>query len=178
MFQPRKNIMLRAEKPKIVQDLSSIINDAEIVIVTRQSGLTVKDVSALRGKVRAIPGSYQVAKNTLAKLAVKDTKAASLSALFKGATAIAAANDPVALAKAIDEVAGIPNPKLEIVGGLMGNKTLSAAEIKTLAKLPSLDVLRGQLIGLIMAPATKIARVVQTPGTQVARVLSAYATKE
>jgi large subunit ribosomal protein L10 len=131
----------------------------------------------LRGKIRDAGASYKVAKNSLAKLAINDTDYAGLDELLTGPTALATSVDPVAAAKAVVEFAKT-NDKLEIVGGAMGALVLNADGIKALAALPSLDELRGRLVGLVQAPATKLAQLATAPAAKLARVFGAYAAKD
>ena len=169
--------MQKAQKPIVVEGLNETFQESALVIVTRQTGLTVAQSTDLRNKMREAQASFKVAKNTLARIAVKGTPCEPLADFFTGPTAIAAANDPVGIAKvAVAFAKG--NDKFVIVGGVLNGKLLTAAQIETLSKLPSLDQLRGQLIGLIQAPATKIAGVVQAPAAQLARVFAAYARKD
>ena len=169
--------MDRSEKAEAVAELNRTFKDANLVVVTRQSGLTVQEVTDLRRKVRAAGASYKVAKNRLALRALEGTAFKGLGPLFRGPTAIAYSKDPVAAAKVIAAFAR-SNEKLSIVGGALGEENLDVAGVQALATLPSLDALRGQIIGLLQAPAAKIAAVLQAPGGQVARVLSAYGAKE
>jgi len=139
--------------------------------------MTVAQSTALREKIREAGASYKVAKNSLAKIALADTPYAGLGDLFTGPTAIATSVDPIAAAKVIVEFAKT-NPKIEILGGAMGAMVLDENGIKALATMPSLDELRGKLVGLIQAPATKIAQLATAPAAKLARVFGAYATKE
>jgi large subunit ribosomal protein L10 len=166
----------RSEKAESIAELNQIFKDASLMVVTRQSGLTVQEVTDLRRKVRAAGASYKVAKNRLMLRALEGTAFKSLGAHFTGPTAIAYSKDPVAAAKVISAFAK-DNEKLTIVGGALGEKALDVAGIQALATLPSLDSLRGKIIGLIQAPATKIAGVLAAPAGQVARVISAYGAK-
>jgi len=169
--------MQKAQKPIVVEGLNEIFHGAALVIVTRQSGLTVAQSTDLRNRMRAAQASFKVAKNTLARIAVRGTPCEALAEHFTGPTAIAASNDPVAVAKvAVDFAKG--NDKFVIIGGSFNGKALTAKQIEALSKLPSLDQLRGQLIGLIQAPATKIVGVVQAPAAELARVFAAYARKD
>jgi len=147
------------------------------LIVTHQNGLDAAEVHELRQKVRGAGASYKVTKNTLISLALAGTKFEPLKSLFTGPTAIAYSADPVAAAKVIVEFAG-KNDKLQIIGGALDDTQLDVAGVKALATMPSLDELRGKILGLVQAPATKIAGVLQAPGAQVARVLGAYASKD
>ena len=166
--------MDRSQKAESVASLNAVFSEVGVVIVARNLGLTVAQSTALRGKIRDAGASYKVAKNRLAKLAIKDTDYAGISDLFTGPTAIATSVDPVAAAKAVVEFAKT-NDKLEIVGGSMGTLVLNAEGVKALAALPSLDQLRGTIIGLVQAPATKIAQLVTAPAAKLARVFGAYA---
>lgn len=169
--------MDRAKKETLVAELRQTFEDTDLVVVTTQSGLTVAEASELRRQMREAGASYKVTKNRLAKLALKGTKFEHLADIFTGPTAIAHSVDPVAAAKVAVEFAD-KNGKLSIIAGALGEKGLDAGEIKALAKLPSLDELRGKIVGLLQAPAGKLARLTQAPAGQLARVLNAYATKE
>ena len=166
--------MDRSQKSETVASLNAVLNEAGVVVVTRNLGLTVAQSTALRGKIRDAGASYKVAKNSLAKLALKDTDYVGLNDLLTGPTALASSVDPVAAAKAVVEFAKT-NDKIEIVGGSMGTLVLDADGVKALASMPSLDQLRGTLIGLVQAPATKIAQLVTAPAAKLARVFNAYA---
>jgi large subunit ribosomal protein L10 len=167
----------RSEKAEAIASLNQIFMGANLMVITRQSGLTVQEVTDLRRKMRAAGASYKVAKNRLTLRALDGTPFKALGSLFKGPTAIAYSKDPVAAAKVISAFAK-NNEKLTIVGGALGGNTLDVAGIQALATLPSLDALRGMIIGLLQAPATKIAGVLQAPAGQVARVFGAYGAKE
>lgn len=168
--------MERQEKETFVSTLRSELEDAGIVIVTRQTGLTVAQSTDLRDKMREVGANYKVAKNTLARLAVKGLSCEIILDDLSGPTAIAYAQDPSAVAKVITKFAKT-NDKLEIVGGAFDGKRLSAADVHQLGQLPSLDELRGKLVGLVLAPATKLARLTMEPAAQLARLCSAYGNK-
>ncbi|MCK4869403.1 MAG: 50S ribosomal protein L10 [Alphaproteobacteria bacterium] len=169
--------MDRGKKEALVAELRQTFDESELVVVTHQNGLTVAEASDLRRKMRDAGARFKVTKNRLAKLALKGTKFEHLTDQFSGPTAIAVSVDPVAAAKVAVEFAN-KNDKLAIVSGALGDKELDANSVKALAKLPSLDGLRGMIIGLLQAPAGKLARVTQAPAAQLARVFSAYATKD
>lgn len=169
--------MNRSEKAEAIVELNQIFKDANLMVVTRQSGLTVQEVTDLRRKVRAAGASYRVAKNRLTLRALEGTPFTALGPMFKGPTAIAYSKDPVAAAKAVAAFAK-DNEKLTIVGGALGENTLDVAGVQALATLPSLDALRAKILGLLQAPATKIAGVLQAPAGQVARVFGAYGAKD
>ncbi len=168
--------MDRSQKQTLVDSLHKTLSGASLVVVTRQSGLTVKEVTDLRRQMRAAGATYKVTKNRLARLALKDTPYQELAPLFTGPTAVACSKDPVAAAKVAVKYAD-SNEKITILGGSLGDRKLDVAAIKSLATLPSIDALRGKLIGLIQAPATKVAGVLQAPAGQLARVFGAYGAK-
>ncbi len=168
--------MDRSGKQKLVSEIQETLSDAQLVVITQQSGLTVAEVTDLRRKMRAAGAGYKVAKNRLAQLALKGTKYEGLEKLLKGPTAIAFSSDPIAAAKvAVTFAKG--NEKLKIVGGSMGADVLGPDAVKALATLPSLDELRGMLVGLLQTPATRVATILQAPAGQLARVFGAYANK-
>lgn len=164
--------MDRASKEEMVSDLQSVFDGSEAVVVTHYLGLTVAEMGDLRNQMREAGASFKVTKNRLTRLALQGTKFEGLSDLFTGPTAVAVSEDPVAAAKVVVNYAK-KNDKLVVIGGAMGDQQLDVAGVKALASLPSLDELRGKLVGLLSAPATKIAGVLQAPAGQVARVLSA-----
>ena len=169
--------MNRTEKQELVAELHKVFAGTNLVVVTQQSGLTVGEVSTLRRQMREAGAGYKVTKNRLTRLALKGTQFEALQPLFTGPTAVAFSEDPVAAAKVCVEFIKT-NEKLTIVGGALAGEGLDTGRITELAKLPSLDELRGKLIGLLQAPATKLAGVTQAPAGQLARVFSAYAAKD
>lgn len=169
--------MNRSEKTEAVETLNASFNEAAVVVVTRNLGLTVAQSTDLRNKMREAGASYKVAKNRLAKIALKDTQYDGISDLLTGPTALATSTDPVAAAKVVAEFAKA-NDKLEIVGGAMGATVLDVEGVKALASMPSLDELRAKLVGLVQAPATKLAQLSTAPAAKLARVFGAYAAKE
>lgn len=169
--------MDRSRKEELVAELHRTFEATNLVVITQQSGMTVEEVTSLRGKLRGEGASFHVTKNRLAKIALKGTKFEPLEGSFTGPTAIAVSEDPVAAAKVAVEFAN-NNDKLTIIGGALGEKVLDVAEIKALAKLPSLDELRGKIVGLLQAPASKIVGVLNAPAGQLARVFSAYGSTE
>ena len=150
--------MNREEKTELLNTLHEVFSNAESVVITEYLGLTVAEADELRNKVRDAGASLRVTKNRIARLAVKGTKFEGLADLFKGPVAMAYANDPIAACKACVEFAK-NNEKLVIVGGALSDKALTLDEIKELAALPSMDELRAKLVGLLQAPAAKLARV-------------------
>jgi len=169
--------MDKAGKTAALESLRGVFDESGAVIVTHYTGLTVAEMTELRGKLRADGAQLKVVKNRLAKIALDGKGGDAAQDLFTGPVAIAFSPDPVAAAKAADAFAK-DNSKLVIIGGVMGEEVLDAKGVESLAKLPSLDQLRGKLIGLLQAPATKVAGVVQAPASQLARVVAAYSTKD
>ena len=169
--------MDRSQKAESVSALNAVFNEVGLVVVTRNLGLSVKQSTDLRSKMRDAGATYKVAKNRLAKLALKDTQYQALEEYLVGPTALAWSADPVAAAKAAVDFAKT-NDKLEIVGGAMGSTQLDAAGIKALAAMPSLDQLRATIVGLVNSPATKVAQLVNAPAAKLARVFGAYGAKE
>lgn len=168
--------MDRASKEELVSQLNERFQQAAVVIVTQQQGLTVAQSQDLRRKMRDAGAGFKVTKNRLTRLALKGTKFEAIESLFTGPTGIAYSEDPVTAAKIAVEFAK-DNDKLTIVGGAMEATVLDASGVEALAKLPSLDELRGKIVGLLQAPATKLAGVAQAPAGQLARLLNAYAQK-
>lgn len=166
--------MNRTQKEELVSELRAKVSGSSLIVVTRQVGLTVTEVTDLRCQMREAGADYKVYKNTLAEIAVQGTEAECLTKHLKGPTALAFSTDPLAAAKAAAKYAK-DNKKFEVLAGMMDGKALSAGDVHALATLPSLDELRSKIIGLISAPATKIAMVLKEPGTRVARVLHAKA---
>jgi large subunit ribosomal protein L10 len=164
----------RAKKQELTAALHRDLSETVCVVVTHQTGLSVAEVTQLRRQMRSAGASYRVTKNRLVLRALEGTPFAELAPLFTGPTAIAFSQDPVAAAKAAVEYAN-RNAKLTIVGGGLSGQLLDQAGVKALAVLPSLDELRSKIIGLINAPATKLAVLLKTPGGQLARVLAAHA---
>ena len=167
----------RAAKRELVATLHDQLKDTGVIVVAHYAGMTVAQMTEFRKRVKAEGGSVQVAKNRLAKIAIKDTTIAGISDLFKGPTVLAYSKDPITAARIAVKYAK-ENNKLVILGGTMGPNVLDANGVKALAELPSLDELRAKLIGLLNAPATKIVRTIAEPGAQLARVIQAFASKD
>ena len=169
--------MERAEKREVVTALHDVFAKTGVVVVAHYAGLTVAQMTKLRSEMRSAGGRVKVAKNRLVKLALEGTDAKGIADLLKGPTCLAFSEDPVAAPKIAVKFAKA-NEKFVILGGSMGGTVLDAKGVNSLADLPSLDELRGKLIGLLQAPATKIARTLTEPGAQLARVFGAYGNKE
>ena len=168
--------MQRAQKTQSIEKLQGVFASSGAVVVTYYLGLTVAETEELRGRLRKEGAAFKVVKNRLAQKAL-DGASEEAHALFKGPVAIAYGPDPVSAAKVSTQYAK-ENEKFTVVGAMMGEQVLDASGVDALAKLPSLEQLRGKIIGLIQAPASRIAAVIQAPAGQLARVLNAYATKD
>lgn len=168
--------MDRAAKEELVSHYNGIFENAGVIVVTHYSGLSVPDLDELRHQMADVGGTVKVTKNRLVKLALAGTPNKSVGEFFIGPTAIAFSDDPVAAPKVAAKFAKA-NDNLKIIGGIMDGNVLDADGVKNLASLPSLDELRGQLVGLINSPATKLAGVLQAPAGQLARVIGAKAAE-
>lgn len=169
--------MDRLEKQELRDSLHQTFLQAGLVVVGHYQGMTVDETTALRVEARKEGCGFQVTKNRITKIALEGTKFESLAPLFKGPTAMMFSADPVAAAKVSSKFAE-KNDKFILVGGALGENFLDVEGVKALAKLPSLDELRGKLVGVLQAPASKVAMVLQAPAGQLARVLKAYAEKD
>ena len=169
--------MDRAEKKEAVASLNEVFGKTSVVVVAHYSGLTVAQMQKLRAQMREAGATVQVAKNRLVKIALDGTDVASIGPLMKGPTLIAYSDDPVAAPKVAVAFAK-DNEKFVILGGAMGTTSLDPNGVKSLATMPSLDELRAKIIGLVQAPAQKLASVTQAPASQLARVFKAYSEKE
>lgn len=167
----------KAEKREFVTWLNGAFKESGSVIVAHYAGLSVAQMNELRSKMREAGGTVKVAKNRLAKIALRGTEAESIDGLFNGQTLIAYSADPITAPKIAVDFAKT-NEKLVILGGAMGATSLTVDAVKSLASLPSLDELRAKLVGMIATPATRIAQVVRAPAGQLARVFGAYAQKD
>jgi large subunit ribosomal protein L10 len=166
----------RTQKEEQVALLKQTFEDSEIVVVTHYIGMTMPEMTDLRSRMRAAGASFKVTKNRLTRLALQDTDFESLTDLMTGPTALAYSTDPVAAAKtAVNYAKG--NDKLVILGGVFNGQELDVDGVRSLAKLPSMDELRGKLVAMISTPATRIAGVLQAPAGQLARVIGAYGAK-
>ena len=169
--------MDRSEKADLVEELKRVFTETSVVVVTRNLGLTVAQSTDLRLRMRDAGAQFKVTKNRLALIALEESRYKPIGDLLTGPTALATSGDPVAAAKVAVDFAKTTD-RFEIVGGAMGDTLLDVNGIKALAALPSLDELRAKIVGLIHAPASKIARTVSEPGAQLARIFTAYAAKE
>jgi len=161
----------RNEKTELVNNLHDTFDNAASVVIVHCIGLTVEESTSLRTKMRNENCNFKVTKNRIARIALKDTKYQHMDSMFKGPTAIGSSSDPVMAAKILVDYAK-ENEKLVIIGGGLEDKALSKIDVEALAKLPSLNDLRGKLVGLLQAPASKILRLSVEPASQVLRTIS------
>ncbi|MGV8856141.1 MAG: 50S ribosomal protein L10 [Devosia sp.] len=168
--------MERAEKRELVASLQSALAGAGSIVLAQNTGLTVANLEVLRREVKGAGGFVKIAKNRLAKLALKETDNADMSDLFVGPIVIAYAADPMTAPKIAAKFAE-KNAKYVVLGGAMGKTALDANNVKALSTMPSLDELRATLAGMLKQPATRIASVIVAPAGGIARVLAAHAEK-
>ena len=158
--------MKREEKQQVISEMKDVFNTAGLVVVAINNGISMAETTELRRNVLNDGANYRVVKNRLAKLALAGTPCEAMADLLVGPTALAYSTDEISAARAVCKLAKASD-KYEIVGGIMNGKRIDAKEVNALATLPSLDELRGKLIGLL-----------QAPGGQLARVTKAYSEKE
>lgn len=168
--------MERAAKEELVTQLHEVFQNTGVIVVSHYAGLSVAQMTDYRDRMREAGGTVKVAKNRLAKIALQGTDLVEMSDLLTGPTCLSYSDDPVAAPKVAVEYAKT-NEKLVILGGAMGNTVLDASAVKSLASLPSLDELRGTIVGLIQAPMVKIVRTLNEPGAQLARVIQAKSSQ-
>lgn len=168
----------KERKSEIVAQYVDWADSSQALIVTEYKGLSVKDLDELRSKLRAAGGEFHIVKNTLGKLALEQAKLPLQEGIFEGSTAISFAfEDAPAMAKALMGFAA-EKEFIKVKGGYLEKKPISPEEVKALAELPSLPVLQAKILGTIMAPASKLTRLLAEPGRQVAAVIKAYAEKD
>ncbi len=168
--------MNRSEKQDLISELNEVFSNTKSVVVVHYKGLTVAQIEELRNSTSKAEIGFKIVKNSLASLALKDTQNSVLDEFFVGPSAIAWGEDPVSCAKIINDFSK-KNPHLAIIGGSYNASKLSASDVNTLATLPSFDEIRGKLVGLLTAAATKVAVLSRTPATNVVGVLEAYSKK-
>ena len=168
--------MERAAKKQAVEQLHAVFETTSVAIVAHYSGLTVSQMQTLRKQMKQAGAAVKVSKNRLAKIALEGTDVAAIGPMLKGPAVIATSKDPVAAPKVAVEFAK-SNGRFVILGGSMGKTVLNVEGVKALASLPSLDEMRGRIVGLIMAPATKLAQLASAPAAKLARVIQAHASK-
>lgn len=169
--------MLRSQKHSVVTELEDVCRGSEGVVFTHYHGLSVAKISELRKSLRANNAGFKVVKNTLFKIAASNANLALADHMAKGPVAIAYSADPLAAAKVVVDFAK-NNDSFKVIGGVVNSEVLTTSDIVTLSKLPSLNELRGKIVGILQAPAAKLASIVQAPASQIARVIGAYAAKK
>jgi large subunit ribosomal protein L10 len=170
--------MRKEEKTALVAQLAESFNRASIVVVSEYRAIKAGESDDLRRRFRAAQGEFRVAKNTLVRLAIKNTKFETLESSLGGAVGLVLSYaDPVELAKTINSLREL-GERFKVRGGVLEGKPLTAAEISALAALPSREVLLAQLLGLLQAPATRLARLLSEPASALARLLDAFGKKQ
>jgi large subunit ribosomal protein L10 len=167
----------RDEKSEVVAEIRQSFLESEAVFVVKQNKMTVVETENLRRQLRDADSVYRVAKNTLTRLAVKDTAFDCVLAHLCGQTALVFSKDITSSAKVISEYASKSDDKVVIVCGGYNGKLLSALEVKNLAQLPSMNELRATIVAVIQTPAQRMATLLQAPACQIARVLKGYSEK-
>ena len=163
--------MNRIEKQNFVENFRGSLSETKVLLVSHYKGLSVSEISELRNKTKHEKATFKVTKNSLAKIAIKDTCYKNLSRFFNGPTAVTFSDYPASAAKVIFNFAK-ENENLKIIGGAIEDKELSIDEIKTLASLPSLDELRGKIVGLISSPLRNIATILNQPASSITRIIN------
>ena len=168
--------MDRAQKEQVVNELGEIFESSGVVVVAKYEGMTVAEMQDLRAQMREAGGFVRVAKNRLAKIALDGKPCESVAAYLTGMTVLSYSEDPVAAAKVVDSYAK-GNPKLEILGGAMGDNALDVAGVKAVAAMPSREELIASIVGCIGAPASNIAGAIGAPASNIASILSTIEEK-
>lgn len=168
--------MDRAQKEKVVEELGQIFESSGVVVVAHYAGVTVKQMQDLRAQMRAIGGSVRVAKNKLAKIALKGAPSEKMGDLLTGMTVMAFSPDPVAAAKVCESYAKA-NEKFVILGGAMGNAVLDQAGVKAVATMPSREELVASIVACIGAPAANLAGAIGAPAANIASILKTIEEK-
>lgn len=167
----------KEQKQELVELYKSWLTESDAMVVARYHGLSVKDISDLRAEIRASKGEFHIVKNTLAKIAFKEMDWEWDEQYFTGPTALGVSfGNPPGLAKAIKDFLK-ESESIEIKGGYLEGKMMTAAEIKALADLPTMPEMRAKLLQTIMAPASQLTRILAEPGRQLAAVLKAYSSE-
>jgi large subunit ribosomal protein L10 len=168
----------KERKNEMVAQYNDWVNRSRAIIVTEYKGITMKQLDELRSKVRDAGGEFHIVKNTLGQVALKAAGLPLSEGLFEGSSAVCFAfTDAPLMAKTLSEYARTSD-FIKIKGGYLGHSALTAANVKALADLPPLPVMRAQLLGVLLAPASKLVRTLTEPGRQVAAVLKAYADRD
>ncbi|MCB9136682.1 MAG: 50S ribosomal protein L10 [Anaerolineales bacterium] len=168
----------KQRKDEILESYKAWLDKSRAIIVTEYKGLAVKDLDTLRQKMRDNGGEFHIVKNTLGKKLLQDAGYSVDENMFTGSTAIGFAfEDAPGLAKALSDYANT-SEFVNIKGGYLANNLMNASQVKALADLPPLPVVRAQLLGMLNAPASKLVRTLAEPGRQIAAVIKAFADKD
>ena len=168
----------KERKEQLVATYSDWLTKSQALILTEYTGLSMKQMDDLRAKVREAGGEFHIVKNTLGKVAFEARGMPQADKLLQGSTAVAFAfQDAAAMAKAMSDF-GRTSEFVKVKGGFLGTQFMSAEDVKALAELPPLPVMRAQLLGILNAPASKLVRTLAEPARQMAAVLKAYAERD
>lgn len=167
----------KERKNEFITQYTDWVNRSQALVIAEYRGLTMKDIDDLRGKIREAGGEFHIVKNTLGKMAFEKAGLSIPENFFVGTTAVGFAFEDVAAITKIMSEFTRTSEFLKIKGGYLEKSPISAEAVKSLAELPPLPVVRSQLLGTIMAPASKLVRVLSEPARQVASVIKAYSEK-
>ncbi len=169
--------MKKAQKSELVADLTERFGRASLAVVSEYKGMTAAESTELRSRLRAVRGELRVAKNTLVRRAIRDTRFTALEGQLGGPVGlILAFDDPIALAKTVTSFKEAGD-KFKVRGGVLEGRPLTREEIQELANMPPKEVVMAQLLGLIQAPASALVRLLNEPGSALARVVDAIGKK-
>ena len=172
-----KQVMDKAQKKLMVKSLKDSFENSEGVVVTHYLGLNTTELTELRIKVKEVGAKFCVAKNSLVKIASKDTPYEVLNEFFTGPTAIVFSKDPISGIKAVKSYSD-NNEKLKFVKASLNDKIIDDKEYDALSKLPSLDELKAKLVDYLIAPHQQLINVFSATGTQIVGVLDNYSKKK
>ena len=160
-------MMNKGQKQNYIKEMTAQFQNSEAVLVTHYQGLTVKQLDDLRKQMREHGIKFQITKNRITKLALKETKCKDLTNLFTGPTAVALSKDAITSAKILTKFSK-ENKSLKILGGIMGEEILDVAGVANVATLPTLDEARAKIVGILRSPAQKIASILLAPASKIA----------
>tara|TARA_B100000965_G_scaffold104494_1_gene86087 strand:- start:813 stop:1319 length:507 start_codon:yes stop_codon:yes gene_type:complete len=159
--------MNKEQKQNYIKNMTAEFENSEAVLVTHYQGLTVKQLDDLRKQMREHGIKFQITKNRITKLALKNSKCKNLTDLFTGPTAVALSKDAITSAKILTKFSK-ENKSLKILGGIMGEEVLDVAGVANVATLPTLDEARAKIVGILRTPAQKIASILLAPASKIA----------
>jgi large subunit ribosomal protein L10 len=167
----------KSKKPQTIDRINRNFKENDAVFLINQNRMTVANTEDFRKRLRGVNSSYLVCKNTLVRLAVKDTPFECITPRIGGQTAIVFSKDLTGAAKVVQEYAEKSEEKITVLCGGYCEKLLTSAEVAAISKLPSMDELRSKIISVVQAPAQRMAAILQAPASQIARVVQAYSRK-